>query len=348
MNILKKGDSSGIDFVLPWVDGSDPAWLAEKRRFEAGAAMARGDEEANGDGRYRDTGLLPYWFRGVETFAPWVRRVFFVTCGQKPAWLDESNPKLRLVNHADFIPREWLPTFHSNAIELNLFRIRDLSERFVLFNDDTFLLRPVAPEFFFRRGLPVLPCDLGLPRWIGSSTISRIALNNGGVLKRGLPVERLVWRNIAKFADVRALGLARAARNMASFAVNRAFIPGTFGHLPMSHLKSTFAEIWREQPRALERTSRARFRTDDSVNHWLAAAWNMVSGRFRPANEKRRGRFVTLDAATLPSVLETVRRRERPELCLSDKGPAGDIGRCLAEVAKAFEEILPERSSFEK
>ena len=24
-----------IDFVLPWVDGADPAWLAEKRKWES-------------------------------------------------------------------------------------------------------------------------------------------------------------------------------------------------------------------------------------------------------------------------------------------------------------------------
>ena len=96
-----------IDFVLPWVDGADPKWLAEKRKWEgAGAAMARGDEDANADCRYRDCGLLKYWFRAVEKFAPWVNRVFFVTCGQKPDWLDESNPKLRLVNHADYIPAD--------------------------------------------------------------------------------------------------------------------------------------------------------------------------------------------------------------------------------------------------
>ena len=60
-----------IDFVLPWVDGSDPRWLAEKRSYEnSGEAMARGDEDANADCRYRDYGLLRYWFRSVERFAP--------------------------------------------------------------------------------------------------------------------------------------------------------------------------------------------------------------------------------------------------------------------------------------
>lgn len=345
----ESGDGEKIDFVLTWVDGSDPAWLAEKRRFDGGGAdgpCAGG--EANAECRYRDSGLLRYWFRAVEKFAPWVNRVFFVTCGQKPDWLDETNPKLRLVNHSEYIPADHLPTFHSDTIELNLHRLTDLSERFVLFNDDTFLLQPVTPDFFFRKGLPVIPCDLGIPRWIGCSNISRVVVNNAGVLKRGLDVERLVWKNILKFVDVRALGFGRAAKNAASFAVNRMWIPGTFGHLPMAHLKSTFEEIWRAQPTVMERTSRSRFRVDDGVNHWLAGAWNVVSGRFYPANEKRRGEFVTFDEKTLALVCGIVCRQSSPQLCLNDRGDDVTPGRCFEEIAKAFEGILPVRSSFEK
>ena len=54
--------------------------------------------------RFRDYGVLKYWFRGVEKFAPWVRRIHFVTGGQKPEWLDTDNPRIHLVDHKDFIP----------------------------------------------------------------------------------------------------------------------------------------------------------------------------------------------------------------------------------------------------
>lgn len=338
-----------IDFVLPWVDGSDPCWLAEKRRYaNAGEAMARGDEDANADCRYRDCGLLRYWFRAVEKFAPWVNRVFFVTCGQKPEWLDDGNPRLRLVNHSDYIPAECLPTFQSNSIELNLHRIPELSERFVLFNDDLFLLRPVPPEFFFRKGLPVIPCDLGVPRWIGCSNTSRIALNNSGVLKAGLDVERLVWRNMWKFVNMRSLGIVRAVKNIVAFSVNRVYIAGTFGHIAQPHLKSTFEEIWRICPMVLNRTSRSRFRADDCVSHWLASAWDMVSGRFCPANEKRMGAFIALNRETQERVCDIIRRRAFCELCLNDKGSNAELEQCFGEVARAFESILPEKSSFEK
>ena len=52
-----------IDFVLTWVDGSDPDWLAQRREYQPG----RGTDA--GESRYRDWDNLQYWFRGVENFA---------------------------------------------------------------------------------------------------------------------------------------------------------------------------------------------------------------------------------------------------------------------------------------
>lgn len=69
-------------------------------------------------------GYLKYWFRGVEKYAPWVHKIYFVTCGQKPDWLNENHDKLVLVNHEDYIPHEYLPTFSSHTIELNFHRIK--------------------------------------------------------------------------------------------------------------------------------------------------------------------------------------------------------------------------------
>ena len=342
-------DNSLIDFVLTWVDGSDKAWLEEKRKYEnKDRDISSTDINANAECRYRDYGLLRYWFRAVEQFTPWVNRIFFVTCGQKPDWLNESQPKLRIVNHTDYIPSAYLPTFHSNTIELNLHRIPELSEHFVLFNDDCFVLRPLSPDFYFRKGLPVLPCDLGIPRWLGCSNISRIAINNSGVLKQNLDVEHQVWKHIWKYIDVCALGPVRAVKNLVSFSVNRTLLIGTFGHMPHPHLKSTFEEMWRVCPKAMERTSASRFRTDACVNHWLACAWNMVLGRFYLANEKCKGEFTTLNEECLAHAFDVIRRQRQPQICLNDAGGTTDIEHCSMEIAKAFEKLLPKKSSFEK
>ena len=138
-----------IDFVLTWVDGTDPKWIAEKRKYEK--QIIESSEEANAECRYRpETEMLRYWFRGVEKFAPWVNKIHFVTCGQKPYWLNGNHKKLNLVNHNDYIPSQYLPTFSSNVIELNLHRLPNLKEQFVLFNDDMYLLQPIRESFYFR------------------------------------------------------------------------------------------------------------------------------------------------------------------------------------------------------
>ena len=94
-----------IDFVLTWVDGSDPVWREEKRKYQSDASCDDGEE------RYRDWDMLQFWFRGVETFAPWVRKVHLITYGHLPKWLDTNHPKLHIVRHEDFLPKELLPVF---------------------------------------------------------------------------------------------------------------------------------------------------------------------------------------------------------------------------------------------
>ena len=106
-----------IDFVVTWVDGNDPAWLEQKNMYDP-SALEVGDDSVS---RYRDWGLLPYLFRGIEVFAPWVRKVHFVTWGHLPVWLNAEHDKLNIVNHRDFIPEQYLPTFNSNALDWNLF-----------------------------------------------------------------------------------------------------------------------------------------------------------------------------------------------------------------------------------
>ena len=88
-----------IDFVVLWVDGADPQW-----RKEWGMYLPEEMNNGSSENRYRDWDLMRFWFRGIEAFAPWVNRVFFVTNGQKPAWLNTDHPKLRMITHREYIP----------------------------------------------------------------------------------------------------------------------------------------------------------------------------------------------------------------------------------------------------
>lgn len=152
-----------IDFVVTWVDGNDPVWQAEKAKYSPNK------NADNRNVRFRDWDNMQYWFRAVEKFAPWVNKIHFVTYGHLPKWLNIDNPKLNIAKHSDFIPQKYLPTFSSQPIELNLHRINGLAERFVYFNDDMFLLRPVKRELFFA-GKDCLPTDFAITSTISTTT----------------------------------------------------------------------------------------------------------------------------------------------------------------------------------
>ena len=152
-----------MDAVYTWVDGSDPA-LAAKR-----AAHLPQDEEScavsRGEALFRDNGELRYSLRSLKHYAPWIRRVFIVTDGQRPSWLNTANPKIRMVDHRDIIPAKYLPTFSSRVIETFLHDIPDLAEHYVYFNDDVFLACPCEPgDFFTANGLPYIFTDWRRPR----------------------------------------------------------------------------------------------------------------------------------------------------------------------------------------
>lgn len=142
-----------VDIVVPWVDGSDREWLQEKNKYLPKEKQIDIDVGIN---RYRDWDNVKYIFRGIEKFCPWVNKVYFITCGQKPSWLNEKCEKLVLVNHKDYIPNEYLPTFSSRPIELNIYKIKGLSEHFVYINDDFFFTKMTSVSDFFIKGLPRL------------------------------------------------------------------------------------------------------------------------------------------------------------------------------------------------
>ena len=129
-----------VDIVYTWVNGSDPEHFKELSKFKK--------FHPNDARRFRDCGTLQFSVRSIELFAPWARNIIFVTNGQVPSWLDLTNPRVRIVTHAQiFSNQTHLPTFSSNAIEASLHNIPD-TECFLYLNDDFFLGRPIDVNFY--------------------------------------------------------------------------------------------------------------------------------------------------------------------------------------------------------
>ena len=83
----KKRIVEKIDVVIPWVDGSDPAWIEQKDKW---FKIQNPDRMSNSNNRYQNWENLKYWFRAIEEFIPWVNNIFFITWGHVPDFLNLS------------------------------------------------------------------------------------------------------------------------------------------------------------------------------------------------------------------------------------------------------------------
>ena len=337
-----------IDFVLAWVDGSDPSWIVEKKKYENKGCDSVGLGDANSQCRYRDDGLLKYWFRCVENNAPWVNKIHFVTCGQKPIWLVENHPKLNLVNHSDYIPSQYLPTFNANTIEMNFHRIDSLSEQYVYFNDDEFILQELTPDFFFKNGQPVLETNLKYSNKVGYNNWSRLVFNDYCVVNRSFDIRKSIWKNRGKWFNIAELGMKRARQNFLCYIANKTLPVGLYGHVALPHLKSTLQEIWDACPDIMTQAMMHKFRMDDQVNQWLLCAWNQAKGSFYPTHENKIGKNFSLSTANVDKLCEAIKSKQFPQICINDTKKNTEPERCFKLVSEAFESILPNKSSFEK
>lgn len=333
-----------IDFVIPWVDGSDPLWQAEFKR------ITPAEDADDRFCRYRDWDLMRYWFRAVAQFAPWVNRVHFVTWGHLPPWLNTAHPKLHIVKHKDYIPTEYLPTFSSHTIELNLHRIPDLEERFVYFNDDMFLLQPLKESFFFQKGLP---CDATLENPVHTSDLIKenmddhifyISFNDIQYINRQYNKRQCIKNQPFKWYNFRyGIGIFRNIL----LAPWPHFVGFADTHLPQAYLKNSFRDAWLDCSDILDATCRHPVRTDHDVNQWFIRYRQLAEGSFTPHKQ-------ILDAALHmrpgnQKIVDFIRRQKRPMLCIHDS-PQIDPDVFKEEIKhlqKAFESILPEKSGYE-
>lgn len=328
-----------IDFVITWVDCNDPAWQKE---FNTYLPQNHCMNDIRTE-RYRNWDNLRYWFRGVEKFAPWVNKVHLITCGQIPDWLDINAPKLHLVKHSDYIPNEYLPTFSSRPIILNLHRIKELSEHFVIFDDDCFLIDKVEPERFFRKGLP---CDKAAFSIVNTAGLfaHNMILNNLCIIncsfKKYEMLRKDFWKWFSPHAGSRLLRtfLFLPWRNITGFYNH---------HFPQGYLKSTFEEVWEKHEDILIHTTVSRFRSSSDVNPWLFRYWQLAKGNFVPLNVEKDGINILISESSLDKIVKIIERHKKKIICLGedDKTP---YETAKEQINAAFHKILPEKSSFEK
>jgi hypothetical protein len=332
-----------IDIVIPWVDGSDPKWLAEKKQYQP---------DLNIDAsicRYRDWGLLKYWFRGIDKYAQWVNKIFFVTWGHIPEWLDTNNNKIEIIKHSDYLPEDYRPTFNSNTIMINLHRIKGLSENFVIFNDDFYIINKTNDKDFFINNIPCDNIALNVHCPKKSQSAQNLCFNDAGVInehfdfKTTFKKNRNLWYNWKNGKEIiRTITLSKCPR-----------YPGFYyHHLPQGYRKSTFEKVWKAEYDYLDKVSKNKFRTTEDVNEWLMKDWQIVEGNVKIRNQKLGDVFHMRDNL-MPEqgnkIAEYIEKQKEKCIVINDGQLIGSKSQeALPKIVDAFEKIFPEKSSFEK
>ena len=327
-----------IDFVMIWVDGNDPEWRREKSKYDGKVITA-----SNSEVRFRDWDNLQYWFRGVEKYAPWVNKIHFVTWGHIPQWLDTTNPKLNIVKHTDFIPEEYLPTFSSHTIELNLHRIEGLAEQFVYFNDDMFLTAPVKPEDFFKDGKP---CDIAALDCIFFGKDSAGSFNGADitVINSHFKKKRILKRDWRKWYNLKN-GVRSVIKTVLLYPWP--WFPGLlYQHACNSFLKSTFTTVWAKEFELLDQTCSHRFRKQGDLNQWVMKFWQLAEGNF----EVRREKFAYcyhVKESNFEKLLQDIPSGRHSLLCVNDTARTINFEDKKAKLKVVLEDCFSEISSFE-
>lgn len=331
-----------IDIVYTWVDGSDANW--NSKRNSKLKEMGIITPNSNNKALFEDNNELKYSLRSLAKFIPWVNKIFIVTDGQIPKWLNTANPKIKIIDHKDiFSDYNNLPAFNSCSIETQLHHIKELSEHYVYFNDDMFMGNDCEPNFFFTKN--------GKPR-IFTAEIIPIPKKKLFDIRKRDPLKI----NIHQEQIVRTRNLLRDKLNKTVYVNLR------HGAKPL--LKSKMYELENVFSNELAKTSMNSFRTPEDIiiiylfSYWAVANKAGAAKYLRSVNLDKKISFlgklfskftfgyINLHDTDLLNYLENLKYAKPSMFCLNQTPDTSRENLLLLH--NFLEQYLPEKSEFEK
>lgn len=253
-----------VDLVYLWCNGQDPDFIRQKKERMSALNLVW-NEENLGDLRYFDNEELRYSLRSVYQNMPWINHIYIVTNHQRPTWL-LNNSKVTIIDHREIIPESLLPTFNSVTIEMHLHKIPNLSEKYILFNDDFFIGAPLEKDFFFENDKPIVR----LREWKIASSLEEA--------KQLLSSEK-----ISDFAKTQLRAWVLVAANY------RMKHPYRLSHCPDAYTKTAISKVLEKYP-LLAETNNSPFRSDKDIQR-VVFQMEMVFGQNSPLREIRNPNF---------------------------------------------------------
>lgn len=310
VNQISHNDNSqfDVDIVYLWVDGNDENLKKSINSWKEKLNIPISND--TNTCRYIDNEELKYSLRSVEKNIPWIHKIYIVTNGQVPKWLNTNNSKIRIVTHEEIMPKEVMPTFNSRVIESFVANIPELSEHFLVANDDCFVARPMKKfDFFTKDGKPrvrLFPKQLTRPE-----------------LKKSL-YNRSIFYSIQ---------LLKKKFNKKYKYVNQ--------HNIDAYTKTDYVDCINEFSNEFSDLREMRFRRL-SVQRIIFSLYLLATGHGKLIKPKS----IWFDISSYDRMKKHL-RKSKPELfCINDEPSVNDLDR---ENLKYFlEELFPDRQEWEK
>lgn len=321
-----------IDLVIPWVNGEDPQWQQK-------AAPYLSVNDFSGE-RFRDWGTLKYLFRSIDRYLPWINKIYLITDNQVPDWLDLNNHKIEVIDHCEIIDHEYLPTFNSNAILMNAYRIPGLSEQFMIIEDDMLFTRPAKPEDFFEDGKPK---DFMIESPISpDEEFSYILVNTMMLINQKFNKREIIKNMTGKYFNLR-YG-TELVRTLGS-CFYRSFTGFYNKHCVQPYLKSTFKDVVENvYPKECEETISHRVRGNHDISEWLVRYYSLVTGNFIPTSPQHYHYF---EIEQLDEIEKALKDEKYLSICMNDSD-VHNYSQNVHRLDSILQNKFNQKSSFEK
>lgn len=233
-----------IDAVIAWVDGNDEAHLNKMTNYVEDKSKLGNQQFRT---RFDQVNEIEFSVKSILKYAPFVRNIFIVSDGQTPLFLKnhiEKYAKVKIVDHKEIFKgfESYAPTFNSVSIETMLYRIPNLAEHFIYFNDDVFLMRKIKVNDFFSNGFPVLR--------------GKFKSFDSGIWYK--VIHQKIVKLLGKTTKDKKYGYKKAQQNIAVKLGFRKYL--RLDHTPAAIRKSTVKNYFEEHPEMIIHNIKHRFR----------------------------------------------------------------------------------------
>lgn len=255
--------------------------------------------------RFRSYGVLDLQIKLIRKYMPYIKNIFVIVSHEEQVeGIDLSDAKV--ITHDQIIPATYLPCFNSCTIEMFMWKIPGLSEEFVYFNDDTFVIDNVHHTKWFVKGKPCL-----------NPTIHNVNKYETNAYKKNCERSTEVIASLLNTDEYKGKYITQA-------------------HIARPFLKSTCETVFNKKIIEIQR-SLTRTRHSKNVNATLFNDYDYISDNYYNIDTN----YTYLKTFNEPEEIKrNIITKEYPLLCVNDNDLYIDFDTFKLEIRNALEANL--------